>query len=142
GLRPDSFFFCMCDVAAHLKRLASVVSGALFVDELKIDPAGGPVVGLSELSVSEPFVVTKVQVGLGAVVGDKDFAVLKWRHRSRVDVYVRVQLLQSHLEPARFEKTTDRGRSESLPQTRNDPTGHKDVLGHDLFSSMIFFPRW
>jgi len=47
--------------------------------------------------MSEPLVVAHVQVGLRAVVGDEDLAVLERVHRARVDVEVRVELL--HLDP-------------------------------------------
>ena len=54
-----------------------------------------PVVTLRELGqvlVDEALVVAQVQVGLGAVVGDEDFAVLVGRHGARIDVDVRVEL--------------------------------------------------
>ena len=44
------------------------------------------------LRVGEALVVTEVQVGLAAVVGDEDLAVLEGAHRPRIDVDVRVEL--------------------------------------------------
>jgi hypothetical protein len=41
--------------------------------------------------------VAEVEVGLAAVVGDEDLAVLERVHRARVDVDVRVELL--HRDP-------------------------------------------
>jgi len=42
--------------------------------------------------VGEALVVAEVEVGLCAVVGDKDFAVLEGRHGSGIDVEVGVEL--------------------------------------------------
>ena len=52
-----------------------------------------------EVLVDESLVVPDVQVGLGAVLGDEDLAVLEQAHRPRVDVQVRVELLTCTLRP-------------------------------------------
>jgi hypothetical protein len=52
--------------------------------------------------VGEALVVAEVEVGLGAVVGDEDLAVLEGRHRPGVDVDVGVELQQRDLEAARL----------------------------------------
>ena len=46
-----------------------------------------------ERLVDEALVVAEVEIGLGAVVGDEDLAVLVRVHRPGVDVDVRVELL-------------------------------------------------
>ena len=56
-----------------------------------------PVVALSALAgvdAGEALVVAEVEVGLGAVIGDKDLAVLGGAHGAGVDVEIRVQLAQ------------------------------------------------
>ena len=57
--------------------------------------------------MGEPFVMPEVEIGFGAVVGDKDFAVLERRHRAGIDVEVRVELDQRHVQPAGFEQRAD-----------------------------------
>ena len=57
--------------------------------------------------MGEAFVVAEVEVGLGAVVGDEDFAVLERTHRSGVDVEVGVELLERHAEAATFQQVGD-----------------------------------
>ena len=47
-----------------------------------------------EVLVDEALVVADVEVGLGAVLGHEDLAVLERAHRARVDVQVRVELLR------------------------------------------------
>ena len=57
--------------------------------------------------MSEPFVVSQVEIRLGAVVGDKHLAVLERGHRSRIDVDVRVEFLKRNSQAARFEQAPD-----------------------------------
>ena len=57
-----------------------------------------------------------VQVGLGAVLGDEDLAVLEGAHRPGVDVDVRVELLHLDLEAARFQQAAERGCGDALAE--------------------------
>ena len=43
------------------------------------------------MRVREAFVVAEIEIGFGAIVSYKNFAVLKRRHRSRIDVDVRIE---------------------------------------------------
>src|SRR3546814_347774 len=74
------------DVRDHLNGGAQVVAGALLADHVLVDLAGGDRVLARQPGVDEALVVAKVQVGLGAVVGDVHLAVLERAHRARVDV--------------------------------------------------------
>jgi hypothetical protein len=65
-----------------------------------VDAAGGEVVVAGQLRVGEALVVAEVEVGLGAVVGDEDLAVLEGRHGAGVDVEVGVELHQVDAEAA------------------------------------------
>jgi hypothetical protein len=60
--------------------------------------------------------VAQVEVGLGAVIGHEDFAVLHRRHRARVDVEVGVELDQGDFEAARFEQGGQGGGGDALAQ--------------------------
>ena len=46
----------------------------------------------AQVDVDEALVVAQVEVGFGAVLGDKDLAMLIGGHGARVDVEVRIQL--------------------------------------------------
>ena len=71
------------DVRDDLDGAAEVVAAALLGDDAVVDAAGGHVgVALDEL-VEEALVVAQVEVGLGAVLGDEDLAVLERAHRAR-----------------------------------------------------------
>ena len=93
-----------------------------------------PVVTLAspvQPDVEEPLVVTDVQVGLGAVVGDEHLAVLERVHRARVHVEVRVELLHLDPQPAHLQQAAQAGGGEALAQARCDATGDEQMLGVD-----------
>ena len=116
----------------HLHGLAQVVAAALAGDDLLVDAAGGEVVALGELGVGEALVVAQVEVGLRAVVGDEDLAVLERAHGARIDVQVGIELLAGDLQPAAFEQAADGGRRDALSQRRNHAAGYEDVLSHTV----------
>ena len=76
----------------------------------RVDLAGRDVVEPRHLRRHEPLVVTEVEVGLGAVVGDEHLAVLRRVHRARIHVDVRIQLHVRDLEAAVLHQRTDRSR--------------------------------
>jgi hypothetical protein len=92
----------------HLDRSAEIVSAPLLGDYAGIDAAGRDVVGLARRHAGEALVMAQVEVGLRPVVGDVDLAVLVGTHRPRVDVQIRVELAQAHLETARLEQRAKR----------------------------------
>ena len=69
------------DVRDHLHRRAEVLAVALLADHAVPDGAGRVVRGAREVLVDEALVVADVEVGLGAVLGDEDLAVLERAHR-------------------------------------------------------------
>ena len=85
-----------------------------------------------ERHVDEALVVTEVEVGLAAVVGDEHLAVLEGVHRAGVDVDVGVELLHRDPEAPGLEQPPERGGGEALAQAGGHPTGHEDVLRQDL----------
>jgi hypothetical protein len=60
--------------------------------------------------------VPEVEVGLGAIVGDVDLAVLVRAHRSGIDVDVGVELLQVDLVAVAFQQGADRGRRQPFAE--------------------------
>ena len=83
-----------------------------------------------EALVDEPLVVAEVEVGLAAVVGDEHLAVLERVHRARVDVDVRVELLQRDPQATELEQPAERRGGEALAERAGNPTGHENVLRH------------
>src|SRR5262245_65577588 len=62
------------------------VPAPLLADDLLINAPGSDVVGLAGGTPGEALVMAEIEIGLGAVVGDEDLAVLVGAHGSRVDV--------------------------------------------------------
>jgi hypothetical protein len=60
--------------------------------------------------------VAQIEVGLGAVVRDKDLAVLVGRHRPRVDVDVGVELENRDVQTAGLEESSDAGGGDALAE--------------------------
>ena len=74
-----------------------------------------------QVDIEEALIVTDVEIGLGAIVGDEDLAVLERVHRSGIDVEVWVQLLHGDAEPASDQKVAEAGSRESLPSEEATP---------------------
>ena len=70
--------------------------------------------------------MAEVEIGLGAVLGDEDLAVLERAHRPRVDVDVGVELLQLDPEAAGDEEAADRGGGDPLSEGRDHSAGDED----------------
>jgi hypothetical protein len=117
------------DVRDDLHRAAQVVPAALALDDGVVDAARGDVRGARRVRRRVALVVAQVEVGLRAVLGHEDLAVLVGRHRARVDVDVRVELLQADRQPAGDEDAPDRGGRDALAQRGHDAAGDEDVLG-------------
>ena len=71
------------DMGDDLDGFAQVVAPPFLVDDGKVNLAGGQVVASSHAGGGEPFIVAQIQIGLRAVVGDEDLAVLEGVHGAR-----------------------------------------------------------
>ena len=130
GAAPHEVLDLVGDVRDHLHRLAEVVAAALLLEHALVDLARGEVVGPLHLGRDEALVVAEVEVGLGAVVGDEDLAVLERRHRARIDVEIRIELDEGDFEAPRFEDRGEGRRSDALAQRGHHAAGDEDELGH------------
>ena len=117
------------DVRDHLDGAAEVVAAALAPDHRVVDRAGGGVGGAARVGVREALVVAQVEVGLRAVLGDEHLAVLERAHRARVDVDVRVELLDRDGQTASDQEPAERGRGDALPKCGDDAAGDEYEAG-------------
>ena len=83
-----------------LHRFSEIIAPAFFVDDRLIDLATGQIVVTRKNAVGETFVMSKVEVGFGAIVQNINFAMLKRAHRSRIHVEIRIKFLENNAEPA------------------------------------------
>ncbi len=96
GIGQDEILDLVGDVRNDLDRRAEIVAAALFLDDAAVDAPGRDVVGLAGGHAREALIVAEIEVGLGAVISDVDFAVLTGAHRAGVNVEIGVKLAQTH----------------------------------------------
>ena len=125
---PDAVLDFVGDVRNHLHRLAEVVAAAFIGQDGLVHLAACHVVGPGEHAIGETLVVAEVKIGLRAVRQHVDFAVLKRVHRARIDVQVRIELLQGDLKSAVLEQRAERGGGEPFAQRTDHPAGHENVF--------------
>ena len=93
-----------------------IVAAALLGDDVGIDAAGGDVVALVGVPAGEALVVTEIEIGLGAVIGDEHLAVLGRRHRAGIDIEVGVELPEPDLIATRLQHRTECGGGQAFAQ--------------------------
>ena len=83
-----------------------------------------------QILVNKALIMAEIEVGLRAVLGDIDLAVLIGAHSTGVDIDVRIELLRRDLQPPRLEQSAKRCRCDTLSKSRNHAACYKDILGH------------
>ena len=109
------------DVRNDLHGGAQVVAAPLLGDHALVNAPGGEIAVAARGGAHEALVVSEVEIGLGAVLGDEHFAVLKRTHGARIDVDVGIQLHHRDLEAARLENRAERGAAMPLPNEETTP---------------------
>jgi hypothetical protein len=137
---PDARLDLVGDVRDDLHRVAQVVAAALLGDDRRVDLAGGEVGRAVQVGVEEALVVPDVEVGLGAVLGDEDLAVLERVHRPGIDVEVGVELLHRDPQAPGLQQVAETRRGESLAKAGGDASGDEQVLGRLLGRHMQRLP--
>ena len=103
GAEQDVALDLVGDVRDHLHRRAEVIATPLLGDHALVDAAGGEVAVATGDRAHEALVVTEVEVGLRAIVGDEDLAVLERAHGARIDIDVGVEFDHRDLQAAGLE---------------------------------------
>ena len=123
------------DVGNYLHRAAEIVAPALLVYDAVIHLSAGDIGVAVQIFVHKPLIVSQIKVGFGAVVGDKDLAVLVRAHGAGVKIDVRVELLYGYFVAPALEQTAQRCRRNALAKAGNHAARHKDV-----FCLHFYFP--
>ncbi len=126
--RVDAFLDLVRDVRDHLHGLAEVIAAPLLRDDVLVDLAGREAVESRKFPTREALVVPEVEVRLGAVLQHVHLAVLERAHRARIDVEVRVELLDADDEAAHFQQRAQRRRGQALAQRGNHASRDKNVF--------------
>lgn len=128
GHREDAALDLVGDVRDDLHGVTEVFTAALLGDHRGVHLTGGDVGRTRQVAVQETFVVTDIQIRLGAVLGDENLSVLEGVHGAGIDVEIGIQLLHGHLQPPRGQQLTEAGRGQTLTQRRNNSTGDEEVF--------------
>ena len=84
------------------------------------------------MDAGEAFVVAKVEVGFGTVVGDEDLAVFEGRHGAGVDVEVGIKFPQPHRIAARLQQGPEGRRGQTLAKRRHHATRNEHKPCHGV----------
>ena len=118
------------DMRDHLNRRAEIITAPFAGDDLLVDAARGDIIRLPRGDAGEAFVMTEVEIGFRAVIGDIDFAVLVRRHRAGIDVEVRVELADANAVSARLQQCRKRCRHQPFAKRGNHAAGDKNKPRH------------
>ena len=130
------------DVWHHLDGLAQVVATTLAVDDSLVDAPRRYAVVTCGMYACEALVVAEIQVRLHAVGRDVALAMLIGVQRSRVNVDVRVELLDSDLVATCLQQLADARGYDALSERGNHAACHEDVLCiHNYFLCLMMMQQ-
>ena len=105
GTGDHTPFDLVGDVRDHLHGATQIVATTLLTQDVLVNTTGGKVVALLHGGADKSLVVTEVQVSLSAIFGNKNFAVLKGTHSTRINIDIGIQLEHRHLKAASFKNS-------------------------------------
>ena len=74
--------------------------------------------------------MSEIEIGLGTIVGDVDFPMLKGTHRSRIDIEIGIEFPEAYAIAASLQKRTKCGRRKTFSEGRDHAAGDKDQPRH------------
>ena len=93
-----------------------VIATPLVTNNALVYLAGGEVICLRHGGTNKAFIMAKVKVSFGAIVGYEHLTMLKRTHGTGVNIDVRVELEHRHPEATSFQQTAERGCCDALAQ--------------------------
>ena len=85
---------------------------------------------LCQIDINEALIVTEVEIRLRAIVSDEYLTVLIGAHRAGINIDVRIELLNRHLDATVLEQSSERSRCNSLAEGRNHAARDEYILCH------------
>ncbi len=101
-------------VRNHLHGLAEVIAAPLPQDHVFINLAAGEIVVPREHAIGEALVMAEIEIGLRAVIQHINLAMLERIHRPRIDVQVRIELLEHDPQTAQLEQGAEGSRRQAF----------------------------
>ena len=126
------------DMRNHLNGRAEIIAAPFAIDDVLIDAPGGDVVLPCGRTSGEALVMSEIEIRLGAVVGDEDFAVLIGAHRPRIDVEIGIELAKTDRVATRLQKRAEHRRRQAFAKGGNHAAGDENVPRHGTYRLSIF----
>ncbi len=126
GVGQHEFLDHVGDVRDHLHGAAQIAALALLLDHLAVDAARGDIVGLARRDAGEALIMAQIEIGLRAVIGDIDLAMLERAHRARIDIQIGIELAQTDLVAARLKQRAEGGGRQTFSEGRDHAAGDED----------------
>ena len=115
-------------VRNHLHGLAQVITAPLLIEHGLIDLATGEIVHPRQFRAGESLVMAEIQIRFRAVVEHVNLPMLIGTHRARINVEIRIELLQGHLEPPVLKESAQRRGREPFAERTHHAAGDKNVF--------------
>ena len=122
------------DVRNDLNGLAQIYPVALVFEHLLIDLSTGRRIGPAQLGVGEALIMSQVEIRLGSIVQHVHLTMLVRAHGARIDVQIRIELLECDGQAAILQQGSERRRGEALAEGAHDAARDEDVL-HGMLRS-------
>ncbi|EKE17290.1 MAG: hypothetical protein ACD_10C00519G0001 [uncultured bacterium] len=100
----------------NLHGLAKIFATALFFEHGIVHLTCREIIAPGHLGAGEALVMPEIEIGLGAVLGDKNLAMLERTHRAGIDVDVRVELEVGDFNAAGFQNGPERCGGDAFAQ--------------------------
>ena len=106
GVNPALNF--VSNMGDDLNRTTQIVATALTTQNRLVNLAAGEVIILGHFGTQETFIVTKIQISLGSVLGNIDLTMLIRTHGSRINIEIGVELKNGDTQTSGLEHSTQR----------------------------------
>ena len=121
------------DVRDDLDSASAIIAMSFLGENFLVDLACRDIGVLVKVLIDETFIMSQIKVRFRPIVRDEDFTMLDWRHGSRIDVEIRIELLHGDLVSSRLEKTAEGCRGDAFAQSGNDAARNENILLHLRF---------
>lgn len=112
----------------HLHGFTQVFTLPLLGDNVIVDAAGGNIIRLGGGDVEEAFVMTKIEVGFGSVIGHVALPMFVGVQGSGVYINIGIKLLDGYRKPPGLKEFTQGGRDNAFSQGGGNTSGYKNVF--------------
>src|SRR5215813_714702 len=129
----DALLDLVGNMRNDLYRTAKIIATTLAGDHRVVNLASSEAILAAHGSGDVTFIVTEVEVGFGAVIGDEHLAMLKRIHGTWVHIDVGIHLEQSDFEATALQESANRRRRQALAKGRDDSTRNENEFGFAPF---------